>query len=279
MFSSHPITSYNPSFQLFNERLNTLSNSTKKLKQINVKSSKAFGTLAEQGVTGFSDIKVLNAVGQSSQDYGRTGIRTLCKKAQVVFSCEYQGKKYQTQTPTNPTLIPVWKPYYEQVRCMIIWDTQPNGSVPTIQDILGSISSTGAVNSFTSANDVNLTTPPITAFINVDNKRRFTILRDKFLTLGDPTPSLSTDGVNPTVTTGSGSSTSVYTRKFSLNDLQTELNRKTVVDSKTTFENDPQILDPTERLAISTGQLISVIYCLKPNIVVTTTSTVWYEDS
>lgn len=60
----------------------------------------------------------------------------------------------------------------EYVRCMVIYDRQPNGAYPAIADVL-------------SVNDAGVAAGGVFTGLNITNKSRFLILADKVITL-DP---------------------------------------------------------------------------------------------
>jgi len=96
----------------------------------------------------------LNDVNEGSGFYNRIG-RTICLKSLTI---DY--RIYPNSVATNPpTLV-------HYIRCMLVYDSQPNGSLATFANIFQNISASGSV--------VNHGT----AFPNVDNKDRFKILYD-----------------------------------------------------------------------------------------------------
>ncbi len=94
-------------------------------------------------------VTALNLVAQGDDDNNRIGRQIYCKSIRVIGHFIPQSA-----TATASTL----------ARVMLVWDSQPNGALATITQIL---------NASTSLTHTNL-----------DNRERFTILRDTFTPLG-----------------------------------------------------------------------------------------------
>jgi hypothetical protein len=107
-------------------------------------------------VTGvsFAGITCLNEVQQGAAFYNRIGTKISIKS--IHFNCQFY---------VNPTAIAT-SPM--SVRYLIIYDRQPNGAYPAISDLL-------------STNDLGFTAAAFYCGINMQNRERFTVLRDKYI--------------------------------------------------------------------------------------------------
>jgi len=258
----------NPNYSLIQERAQNLNTKNKK-KLISVTKNTTF-TSNVPGQMFFSDIISLNQIVTGSFDFQRIGVRATFNRAKIVFSCQYKGFSYANQVAANATYQPLYSPYGDEVRVMVIWDSQPNGTTAKVNEILESLDNQGRRNYY--LNQVN-PLPLISCPMNIENNRRFTVLRDFYQVLGDPTPSLSNPAGNPTVTTGSGSSPNMYKKTY-LIELQKELTQKRATETRTVYNMS---IDDDERSIIS-GELIFFIYSLKGNLNYTIDSTCYYTD-
>lgn len=218
-------------------------------------------------------IKQLNVVNQGVDDFNRTGIRTLCKKLRITFDCVYGGSQYRNLIPSVPTLTDVASIVGNPVRMMVLWDKQPNGTTPTIGEILRDLSYDGVINQIPPSNTNFEQYPKIYASKNVVNIDRFTVLRDDFMILADPTPYIPG---NTAPANGSGSFPNFYSKTFLL-DVPAELLSKGVMekDLETRFKVEPGV---NPALTIVNGALVSVLYFLKPNFSYNINSSVNYEN-
>lgn len=268
MFSQAHYRNANPNDILLKERLSNLY-SLKKLKSVtNLFASE--GT--EAGQQYLYSLFALNQTKEGVSDYARTGLKVLCKNANIVFRMTYRGSSYQYVASANPAFQDAYSGIRQEVRVMIVWDTQPDpNNAPTVDQFLKDINYAGLQNTQNGANQFP-GTPSITASSNVVNKIRFIKLRDDYMTFGDPTPCLYTiqDGIPVVLAqSGSGSSPNVFTKRYNIN-LETELMSKGVNDPTTVFQQNSTV--------ITTGALYFIVYYQKPQFGVEITSTVYYED-
>lgn len=101
--------------------------------------------------TAFAGITELNCVRLGSAYYNRIGSKIKVKSIRVAF--DLQGNSDAS-------------PFANTVRYMLIYDRQPNGAFPAMTDILG-------------INDSGLATNTPYASINIANRSRFSVIRDK----------------------------------------------------------------------------------------------------
>lgn len=216
----------------------------------------------------------LNKVELGPKNYQRIGnvIQTL--KAEVEITCVNGGFNYQFNPllgEDNEVLVSLYQQYANEVRFSLIWDSQPS-TPSTISSIFQSIGPSGQVNTVNSGVNPEqpMDSPLINSPFNPENRKRYLVLRDEHFVLGDPTPALAVND-NPTANRGSGSSPSYYYKKFSI-DVMRELARKkiTALNQRTFFDMNSNI---------TSGQLIGVLYMLKPNLSYSMNSTVYYSDN
>lgn len=108
---------------------------------------------AAEPATAFLGISCINEVIQGATAYNRIGSKILVKSVHVRCSMAVAGTSENAQGT---------------VRFMVVYDRQPNGSYPTISDILS----------------VNVSTAPtFDSGINMANRDRFVVLRNKYSAL------------------------------------------------------------------------------------------------
>lgn len=101
-------------------------------------------------VAAFIGITELNCVQQGATAYNRIGTKIQIKSIQVAGTFVLSGAN----------------PQYMTARYMIVYDQQPNGAFPAITDLLSTNISTA---------------PSFTTGVNMANRSRFTVLRDRYV--------------------------------------------------------------------------------------------------
>lgn len=123
-----------------------------------------FGLPLPNGVVGaepaayFKGMTEVNCVPQGATSYNRIGTKILIKSIDFRAAFRWYGQTDKEKTQVNV------------VRYMIVYDQQPNGAFPAITDII--------------SHNIG-TAPYFYSGVNMANRSRFTILRDRIVTL-DP---------------------------------------------------------------------------------------------
>jgi len=110
--------------------------------------------------TAFAGITELNCVQQGATSYNRIGTKILIKS--IDFRCNF--------------FLAGTAPSYAGVRYMLVYDRQPNGAFPAMSDIISENISTA---------------PTFHSGVNMANRSRFVVLRDRMLTLSAGTDNIS----------------------------------------------------------------------------------------
>lgn len=136
---------------------------------------KALDTPIQMGFTTAGTVTCLNEIQAGSSFYNRIGRRIEIQSAQLNLSLKPVG--------TNVS------DYYEPdfLRIMLVYDSQTNGAIPALADILQSVDQTGAA-----------LTSRAYSLLNLNNRDRFTVIRDIKLTA----PSYSTNAAGEPQITG-----------------------------------------------------------------------------
>lgn len=267
--------SYNPENDLLSERLSFMKDGSKlRLKQV----SYQFETpLPPSNQNTYLNLKIdnLNAVKNGPDLNNRLGLTTKAIAADIKVECAYAGNNYTVQQPALATdLQAICNAYYNYIRFMVIWDNQPNGTLPNIQDIISDINSNGEANVYGGKPHANKPLP--WAKPRHSTMDRFFVVRDLPLTLGDPQPALVQPDGSGNALSSSGSSPINYHKRFSINFSQ-EFARKAKCQSNITqYSYDPA--NQQNNFTINTGGLIYVFYSLKPDFYFKINSTVYYTD-
>lgn len=117
--------------------------------------------LGYDNATGFN---CLNLQQENTGYYGRIGNKIVTKSVRIKF-----GLYADARTVGNVEEC-------ISVRCMLVYDKSPNGVAPVFSDILQNASATGVTSTY------------FTSSVNMNNKDRFVIIRDKSYNLSSQNP-------------------------------------------------------------------------------------------
>ncbi|ALE29639.1 coat protein [Lake Sarah-associated circular virus-17] len=132
------------------------------LKQVDVVNPSGGATQAVFPLNSTPSIIPVNLITTGSSAWNRIGRKV------NLHSCQIQGFFQVNLTTDHDSNVPSW------ARIMLVYDRQPNGATPNINDIL--------LSQVNSATDSNVSTP--FSATNMNNRDRFEIIRDKRFCLG-----------------------------------------------------------------------------------------------
>jgi len=140
-----------------------------------VDTSLAIGGPVIATVTTNADATLLNGVQPGAGSFNRIGRKIFNKSIRLKGICTYT---YADETTTESL-------HGAILRMMVVWDKQPSGTLPTLDEIIGRTSQTGTETSDMMDN------------LKYDNTERFQILRDVMKTANpaaNPPPTAGTEG-------------------------------------------------------------------------------------
>jgi len=192
---------YSNALGRLNNNTSNVSNTQKQLsKEKNVSARRLYDNNNIQAVFSYG-IQSLNYLIQGPASYQRNSLQTIWNKLRLSFFFAWNGSEYINPTPPVGTpqyaYNSIWHNSFNQLRVIVLWDNQPQFNVaagtqiiPTIGQILTNLDVNGEPNPVPGSNPIiyNPAAPLISAGKNIDNKSRFIFLRDKLITLGDPSP-------------------------------------------------------------------------------------------
>lgn len=227
----------------------------------------------------FYAIGVLNKILAGNANYQRVGINVTPIGMKLSLSFTWGGDGFVSGGGSVNNILRLEDTTLScPCRAILYWDSQPNGSTNSLTDLLKTVSASGVVNQYSifpsTAPQANVNTPSISSSINVDNLKRFIIIRDKYFNLSDPTPFVDTTNTVPT-NLYSSSQAPNNTKSFNWDvDFQKELkkNKFKNIFVRSVFDN------ALASQNINSGQICLCLYVLKKGVTVTINSRYYYKD-